>query len=82
MAHDDTAVAVIEVIARTCHAPTDEITLSSTLNDDLGVDSLTMIEIAVDVEDEFGMRIEDDHVATLETVGDVVALVRSSSGAG
>ncbi len=45
--------------------------------EDLGVDSLDRIEIAVRAEEEFGRRIEDEDVRGLETVGDVVAFLDS-----
>ena len=43
---------------------------------DLGLDSLSMIEVAVDAEDAFGIRIPDDDVERFVTVGDVVDYVR------
>ncbi len=42
---------------------------------DLEIDSLTMVEVVVAAEDRFGVRIPDDDVAGLVTVGDAVAYV-------
>ena len=40
--------------------------------DDLDIDSLSMVEIAVQAEDKFGVKIPDDELANLKTVGDAV----------
>ena len=40
--------------------------------DDLDIDSLSMVEIAVQAEDKFGVKIPDDQLAQLKTVGDAV----------
>jgi acyl carrier protein len=40
--------------------------------DDLDIDSLSMVEIAVQAEDKFGVKIPDEQLAELKTVGDAV----------
>ena len=46
--------------------------------DDLDIDSLTMVEIVVAAEERFGVRIPDDAVADLKTVGDALAFIRGA----
>lgn len=48
---------------------TSEIKMESILTSDLGVDSLNMLLLAISVEEEFGIRFEQD--AKLETVKDI-----------
>lgn len=43
--------------------------------DDLDIDSLSMVEIVVAAEERFGIRIPDDDVKNLNTVGDAVAYI-------
>ena len=43
--------------------------------DDLGADSLDLIELVMAVEDEFGIEIPDEAAAKVRTVGDLVALM-------
>jgi acyl carrier protein len=43
-----------------------------TFVDDLDIDSLSMVEIAVQAEDRFGVKIPDDQLAQLKTVSDAV----------
>lgn len=42
---------------------------------ELGITSLAMIEIAVRIEDAFGVRLDDDVVYGIQTIGDLSALV-------
>ena len=46
--------------------------------DDLDVDSLSMVEIVVAAEEKFGVRIPDDEVKGLRTVGDAVDFIESA----
>ena len=43
--------------------------------DDLDVDSLSMVEVVVAAEEKFGVKIPDDEVQNLKTVGDAVAYI-------
>jgi acyl carrier protein len=49
-----------------------EITEDKSFVDDLDIDSLSMVEIAVQAEDKFGVKIPDDQLAELKTVGDAM----------
>ncbi len=51
-----------------------EITPDTTL-EDLGVDSLDLVDIVMDIEDEFELEVPDDALERFTTVGDVVAFV-------
>jgi len=56
----------------------DRVTPEKTFADDLDVDSLSMVEIAIAAQDRFGVEIPDDHLADLTTVQDVIDYVRRS----
>jgi acyl carrier protein len=47
---------------------------------DLDVDSLSMVEIVVAAEEKFGVRIPDDEVKNLKTVGDAVDYIEGAQG--
>ena len=49
-----------------------EVTVDKSFVDDLDIDSLSMVEIAVQAEDRFGVKIPDDQLAQLKTVSDAV----------
>lgn len=46
------------------------------LDDDLGYDSLGVVEVVVDLEEEFGIEIADDAMEAWRTVGDVIKTVQ------
>lgn len=61
-------------------APAD-IQEDSQLRSDLGLSSLQAVSLVLAVEDEFGVRIDDDELQALVTVGDVIRLVRAKQAA-
>ena len=54
----------------------DEVTPDKSFVDDLDIDSLSMVEIAVAAQDKFGVEIPDDELKNLKTVQDVIDYVR------
>lgn len=61
-----------DIIVKCTGFDPEEIRRESKINDELAVDSLSMVEIAVRTEDAFGVRINDEDVARFHTVGDAV----------
>ena len=55
----------------------EEIKLESNLKDDLGIDSLAVVELSLDLETEFDVEISDEELAALVTVEDIVKLIES-----
>jgi acyl carrier protein len=64
-----------EIVNEVAGVETSEITPDKSFVDDLDIDSLSMVEIAVQVEDRFGVKVPDDELANLKTVGDAVDYV-------
>lgn len=56
----------------------DEVTLDAKLKDDLGGDSLDMVEIIMELEDEFGVSIADEAAEKMETVRDVMTYLNAN----
>ena len=50
----------------------DEITLDSNIIDDLGADSLDLVDMAMTVEDEFGIELPEEMLEKVQTVEDVI----------
>ncbi|MEV8637976.1 acyl carrier protein [Streptosporangium sp. NPDC051023] len=57
-----------------------EITDDQSLQDDLGIDSLKLIDVVVNVEEELGVALDDDVVPRLVTVGDIDRYVAELAG--
>ena len=63
---------VREALAKQFELDPDSITLETNLIDDLGADSLDVVELIMSLEDEFGLSISDEDAAQLYTVGRIV----------
>ncbi len=61
-----------EVIAEVLGADEDAITLEANLIDDLGADSLSIMELHMELEEKTGVKIPDEAVADIHTVQDVL----------
>ncbi len=70
MPREDPAKVIAEIVERVSGSPAAGLAPESTFGDDLGIDSLTMMEIVVAVEDRFGVRVNDDDIEGLRTIGD------------
>lgn len=62
-----------EMLAEALNISVDKVTPDAKIVDDLGADSLDVVELLSQLEDEFGIIIPDDEVEQLVTVADVVA---------
>jgi acyl carrier protein len=68
-----------EIVEEVAGIDTAEVTADKTFVDDLDIDSLSMVEIAVQAEDKFGVKIPDDELANLKTVGDAVDYITKNT---
>jgi acyl carrier protein len=67
-----------EIVEEVSGVAKDDVTAEKSFVDDLDIDSLSMVEIAVQAEDKFGVKIPDDELANLKTVGDAVNYVSAN----
>ena len=64
-----------EIVNEVAGVPADQVQLDKSFVDDLDVDSLSMVEIAVVAEERFEVRIPDEEIKNLVTVGDAVTYI-------
>ncbi|MCX7711047.1 MAG: acyl carrier protein [Clostridia bacterium] len=57
----------------------DDITMESSFIDDLGADSLDIVELIMALEEEFDMEIPDSEAEKITTVGDAVDYIKNNS---
>jgi acyl carrier protein len=67
-----------EIVEEVAGIDTAEVTVEKSFVDDLDIDSLSMVEIAVQAEDRFGVKIPDEQLAELKTVGDAVSYIEKN----
>ncbi len=63
------------VIAKQLDIPEENITMDSKLIEDLKADSLDVVELIMDLEQEYGVEIPDDDLPGIRTVGDIVKFI-------
>ena len=64
-----------EIVEEVAGIPAASIELDKNFTDDLEVDSLSMVEVVVAAEERFGIKIPDEKVTDLATVGDAVNFI-------
>lgn len=67
---------VASIIAEHLAVPPEQVTPGASFREDLGADSLDMIQLAMLIETRFGIVIEDEEVEACPTVGDALRLLR------
>jgi acyl carrier protein len=73
MVQDEILDDVRTVLSSAAGVDPGDVEAEKTFTDDLGVDSMTMLDAIVALEDRFGVLIPDDEWARFSTVGDLVA---------
>lgn len=56
-----------------------QVTLEASFKDDLGADSLDVVELVMELEDQFDMEISDEDAEKIATVGDAVNYIQSKA---
>ncbi|MDP9396413.1 MAG: acyl carrier protein [Actinomycetota bacterium] len=69
-----------EIINDETGVAAEDVQLEKSFTDDLDIDSLSMMTIVVNAEERFGVRIPDDDVKGLRTVGDAVTYIQKAQG--
>lgn len=68
---------VRDIIVETLSCEVDEVTMEASIFDDLGADSLDAVELNMAFEDAFDIKISEDDLAKMKTVGDIVRQIES-----
>ncbi|MDL2276183.1 MULTISPECIES: acyl carrier protein [unclassified Breznakia] len=66
-----------KVLVEAINVDENDVKPEANLKDDLGIDSLSAVELALELETEFDVRIEDDELAKLETVQDIIDIINA-----
>ncbi len=68
---------ITAILAEQLDADKDAMTMDTKIADDLGADSLDLVDLLMSVEDEFGIEIPDEDVENISTIGDIVEYINS-----
>ena len=68
---------VRDIVVEQLGVEEDEVTMESSFIDDLGADSLDIVELIMALEEEFEIEVPDEEAEKITTVGDVVEYIRA-----
>ncbi len=68
-----------ELIVDQLDVEEDKVTMEANIQDDLGADSLDIVDLVMSVEDAFEVKIEDEDVENIKTVGDIVNFIDNAA---
>ena len=75
----DTADRVQKIVVEHLGVEADKVTQEASFIDDLGADSLDIVELVMAFEEEFGSEISDNEAEKILTVGDAIKFIESKS---
>ncbi|MEU1209675.1 meromycolate extension acyl carrier protein AcpM [Nocardia sp. NPDC005825] len=73
---EEIVTGIAEIVEEVTGIDASEVTLEKSFVEDLEIDSLSQVEIAVQLEDRYSVKVPDEDLAGLRTVGDAVAYVQ------
>ncbi len=76
MSEQDILAGLAGIVNEITGIKADQVVMGASFVDDLDIDSLSMVEVAVAAEEKFGVRIPDETLAKLKTVGDAVSFIQ------
>jgi acyl carrier protein len=79
LTEQDILSGLAEIVEEIAGTPKEDVTPEASFVDDLDIDSLSMVEIAVAAQDKFGVEIPDEQLKDLKTVQDVVNFVSKNA---
>jgi len=79
MSKEEILVGLAGIVNEVAGVPVDDVQPGKSFIDDLDIDSLSMVEVVMAAEDKWGVKIPDEEVKNLKTVGDAVAYIEANS---
>ena len=79
MSQQDILEGLAVIVNEVAGVPVEDVQLDKAFVDDLDIDSLSMVEVVMAAEDKWGVKIPDEEVKNLRTVGDAVAFISANS---
>ncbi len=78
MERDEIMDKVKSVIVEQLNVEEDDVIEEASFIDDLGADSLDIVELVMALEEEFGISIPDEQAENIKTVGDAIAYIEKA----
>jgi acyl carrier protein len=75
MSKDEILAKVCDILVDQLDVDAEDVTMEASFQDDLNADSLDLVELIMELEDRFDLKITDEEAQTLTTVGAVVDFI-------
>lgn len=69
---------ICELLAEKFDADASTMTMETTIKEDLKADSLDVVELMMDLEENFGIAISDEEAMKMSTIGDIVKYIEAN----
>ena len=70
---------VMDIVCKQLNVPKDKLTAETSFVNDLSADSLDLVELVMELEDQFGVSIPDEEAEKIQTIGDAIKYVEANS---
>ncbi|MBN6777848.1 acyl carrier protein [Pseudoclavibacter alba] len=78
LSKEEILAGLAELVNEETGIAADTVTMEKSFTDDLDIDSISMMTIVVNAEEKFDVKIPDDEVQNLKTVGDAVSFIEKA----
>ena len=78
MAKEEIFEKLKELVVDQLGVEEDEVTMEASMQDDLGADSLDLVDLVMSVEEEFGVKVADEDLENIKTVGEIVDYIEEN----
>ncbi|HJB25619.1 MAG TPA: acyl carrier protein [Firmicutes bacterium] len=68
---------VRDILCEQLDVDEEKVTMEANITDDLGADSLDIVDLVMSLEEEFDVEVPDEEVENIKTVGDIVKFIES-----
>ena len=76
--NEEILAGLAEIVNEETDLPVEDVQLDKSFTEDLDIDSISMMTIVVEAEAKFDVKIPDEEVKNLKTVGDAVSFITSA----
>jgi acyl carrier protein len=80
LSQNEVLAGLAEIVNEETGIDTDSVKMDKSFTNDLDIDSISMMTIVVNAEEKFGVKIPDEEVKNLLTVGDAVNFITAAQG--
>ncbi len=78
MAKEEIFEKLKELVVDQLGVDDDEVTMEATMQGDLGADSLDLVDLVMSIEEEFGVKVSDEELEHIKTIGDIVDYIEEN----